>query len=418
MSFEIRSNAVIIGGGAAGLLAGAVAAAGGLDVIIVEKNDTPGKKLRITGKGRCNITNNCSVADFLSNVPRNGKFMYSSLSRFTPADTMSFFESIGVPLKTERGSRVFPVSDKAEEVVSALIRYAKKCGVRFIKANVAEVMTTAGSVSGVLTTEGVIGCSSAVLCTGGCSYSKTGSDGAGYKIAASLGHTIIKPKPSLVPLCASGDDCLNMQGLSLRNVSVSVFDKSGKRIFSELGEILFTHFGVSGPLALSASAHMRDFENNKYRMEIDLKPGLDETKLDARILRDFDKYANRDFGNALFDLASRTMIPVLIKRSGISPDTKVHSITREQRRSLVKLFKHFEIEIRGPRPIDEAIITSGGVSVNEINPKTMESKLINGLYFAGEIIDVDAYTGGFNLQIAWSTANSAARALSAVGGKE
>ncbi len=416
MSLKTRSNAVIIGGGAAGLLTGALAAAEGSDVIIVEKNDTPGKKLRITGKGRCNLTNNCSVADFLSNVPRNGKFMYSSLSRFTPADTMSFFKSIGVPLKTERGSRVFPVSDKADEVVSALIRYAKKSGVRFIRANASAILATAGNVSGVITAEGILGCSSAVLCSGGCSYPKTGSDGAGYKIAASLGHTIIKPKPSLVPLCAFGDDCINMQGLSLRNVTVSVFDKSGKRIFSELGEILFTHFGVSGPLALSASAHMRDFENDKYKMEIDLKPGLDETKLDARILRDFEKYANRDFANALDDLASRTMIPVLVKRSGIPPDTKVHSVTREQRRTLVELFKHFIIEIKGPRPIDEAIITSGGVDVNEINPKTMESKLISGLYFAGEIIDVDAYTGGFNLQIAWSTANAAARALSAVGG--
>ena len=313
-------------------------------------------------------------------------------------------------LKTERGNRVFPVSDNANDVAGALQRYMHRSGVRIERCSAKHILTENSAVVGVQTDEGVIDCRATVICTGGLSYPLTGSKGAGYMMAQELGHTVTERRPSLVPLESDDEYCAQMQGFSLRNVTLSAFE-DGKLIYKELGEMLFTHFGVSGPLVLSASSHMRNFGKANYTLSIDLKPALDEKKLDARLLRDFEKYANRDFANSLGDLAGKAMIPVLIELSGIPADTKVNSITREQRHALLTLFKNFPVSISGPRPIDEAIVTSGGVSTKEINPRTMESKLISGLHFAGEVMDLDAYTGGFNLQIAWSTAYTAANSL-------
>ncbi len=404
-----NGDVCVIGGGAAGMLAAGILAERGLRVTVIEKNDRTCIKLRITGKGRCNITNDCTVRDVIEAVPSNGRFLYGALTELSPADTKSLFIKLGIPLKTERGGRVFPASDRAEDVVSALRSFALRGGVTITRARASGLRTENGAVKAVETDKGEYKCSFALLATGGMSYPATGSTGDGYAIAAALGHNIIQPRPSLVPLCSPDGFCGEMQGLSLRNVTLKAFDGKEKLIYEELGELLFTHFGISGPLSLSVSAHMRDFNNDRYRVSIDLKPGLDEQKLNRRILRDFEKYSNRDFQNSLTEIANRKMIPVLIRRSGIAPDEKVHSITREQRHCLVRLFKDFRIDISGPRPIDEAIITSGGIDVREIDPKTMGSKKVHGLYFAGEIIDVDAYTGGFNLQIAWSTAYSAAR---------
>lgn len=400
-------DVVVIGGGAAGMLSASVAAERGLRVLLLEKNDRLGLKLRITGKGRCNVTNDCSVREAIENIPTGGRFLTSALNGFTAQDTIALFEKLGVPLKTERGGRVFPVSDKAGDIVSALRRYLDKNGVSVLKGAAESIRVKEGHVDAVVGSAGIIECKTAVLCTGGVSYPLTGSTGDGYKMAAALGHTIIPPKASLVPLIASPDICRRMQGLSLRNVRLTVHDGGKKPVFEDFGEMLFTHFGVSGPLVLSASAHMRDYANKKYELRIDLKPALDEKKLDARLLRDFEKYRNRDFSNALGDLANKLMIPVLVELSGIPPETKVHSVTREERSRLLRLFKSFKLDVSGPRPIEEAIITSGGVDTREINPTTMESKLIRGLYFAGEVLNADAYTGGFNLQIAWSTAYAA-----------
>lgn len=407
---KLKADAVVIGGGAAGMLCSAVAAERGLDVILLEPNKVLGRKMRITGKGRCNVTNNCDIKEVLNNIPGDGRFLYSALNRLSPRDTMELFESHGVKLKTERGNRVFPVSDNANDVAGALARWLGRGGVRHIRASAKQILTENGEVCGVRTNEGVIDCRAAVICTGGLSYPLTGSTGAGYELAREMGHTVTPCRPSLVPLESDDEYCAEMQGFSLRNVTLSAYEDD-KLIFRELGEMLFTHFGVSGPLVLSASSHMRNFGKAKYRLSIDLKPALDEKKLDARLLRDFEKYANRDFENALGDLAGRTMIPVLVKLSGIPADEKVNSITRSQRHDLLRLFKEFPVSIRGPRPIKEAIITSGGVLTKEINPRTMESKLVSGLYFAGEVLDLDAYTGGFNLQIAWSTAFVAANSI-------
>ncbi|NLA88149.1 MAG: NAD(P)/FAD-dependent oxidoreductase [Clostridiales bacterium] len=401
-------DVVVIGGGAAGMLASAVAAERGLRVLLLEKNDRPGLKLRITGKGRCNVTNNCTVKEAIDNIPTGGRFLMSALSCFTPQDTKSLFEKLGVPMKTERGGRVFPVSDKAADVVSALRRYMDSAGVETVKGTAKSIRIKEGRVEAVTTAEGEFSCRTAVLCTGGVSYPLTGATGDGYKIAAALGHTIVPAKASLEPLEASPEICSRMQGLSLKNIRLTVTDGGKKPVFEDFGELLFTHFGVSGPLVLSASAHMRTFKSKRYILSIDLKPALDDKKLDARLLRDFEKYHNRDFSNALGDLASKMMIPVLVELSGIPPETKVNSVTREQRGGLRRLLKDFRLEVQRPRPIEEAIITSGGVDTREINPKTMESKRVKGLHFAGEIIDADAYTGGYNLQIAWSTAYAAA----------
>lgn len=404
------ADVVVIGGGASGMMCSGIAAERGLDVVLLEPNKVLGRKLRITGKGRCNVTNNCEIKDILANIPGDGRFLYSALNKFPPREVMSFFESLGLPLKTERGNRVFPVSDNANDVAGTLQRYIQRNGVRLERCKAKRLITEDGAVVGVETEEGIISCHAAVICTGGLSYPLTGSTGWGYKAARELGHTVTPCRASLVPLESTDDYCAEMQGFSLKNVTLSAYEDD-KLIYKELGEMLFTHFGVSGPLVLSASAHMRDFANKKYRLEIDLKPALDEKKLDARILRDFEKYANRDFANALCDLAGRTMIPVLVELSGIPADTKVNSITREQRHKLLQLFKSFPVSVIGTRPIDEAIVTSGGVSTKEVNPRTMESKLVQGLYFAGEVLDLDAYTGGFNLQIAWATAYTAANSL-------
>lgn len=407
---HLKADAVVIGGGPAGMLCSAVAAERGLDIILLEPQKILGRKLRITGKGRCNVTNNCDIKEIMRNIPGDGRFLYSALNRLPPSSVIELFESLGVKLKTERGNRVFPVSDNANDVASALIAYMKRGGVRILKTSAKSVLTDGGEVCGVLTDEGTIACKKVVVATGGLSYPLTGSTGWGFNEAKRLGHTVIHGRASLVPLESDDEYCARMQGFSLKNVKLTAYEDD-KPIYSELGEMLFTHFGVSGPLVLSASAHMRHFGECKYRLEIDLKPALDEKKLDARLLRDFEKYKNRDFCNALDDLAGRTMIPILVELSGIAPETKVNSITREQRHELLKLFKAFPVSVSGTRPVNEAIVTSGGVSTKEVNPRTMESKLISGLYFVGELLDLDAYTGGFNLQIAWSTGFTAGNSL-------
>ena len=393
---------VVIGGGPAGMICAITAAERGLRVTLLEPNRMLGRKLRITGKGRCNITNNCDVREFMANIPGDGRFLYSAVNRFGMKEVMAFFEDRGLPLKTERGNRVFPVSDNANDVAGLLARQCEKDGVRVLHTAAKDILVSDGAVIGVGTGEGQIGCRAAAVCTGGLSDPLTGSTGAGYRFAEKLGHAVTPRRPSLVPLASEDGCCAEMQGFSLKNVTLSAYEDD-KLIYRELGEMLFTHFGVSGPLVLSASAKMRHMGEKRYRLEIDLKPGLDEKKLDARLLRDFEKYANKEFKNALGELAGRTMIPVLIRLSGIPEDTKVNAITREQRQRLLHLFKAFPVSVSGTRPIDEAIVTAGGVSTKEINPRTMESKLVQGLYFAGEVLDLDAYTGGFNLQIAWST---------------
>jgi len=397
-------DVIVVGGGAAGMMASIVAARRGASVLLLEKNEFTGMKLRLTGKGRCNVTNDCQARDIIANTPNGGKFLHSVLNMFPPSETIAFFEKLGVPLKTERGGRVFPCSDKAQDIVEALRREMKRCGVVCAHDRAARITTEDDKVSGVIGVHGSYTGHAVILSTGGASYPPTGSTGDGYKIAQKLGHTITELLPSLVPLVEDGDVCSRMQGLSLKNVSISVSDGGKKPVYTGFGELLFTHYGLSGPLILSASAHMREFSKKNYTLTIDLKPALDEQKLDQRLLRDFEKYSNRDFSNALDDLAPRLMIPLLVELSGIPSDTKVNSITKEQRRRLRELLKCFSIKISGTRPLAEAIITSGGVALNEINPKTMQSKIVPGLYFAGEIIDADAYTGGYNLQIAWSTA--------------
>lgn len=403
-------DVVVIGGGPAGMMCAAQAAERGLSVCILDPNRMLGRKLRITGKGRCNVTNNCDVRTFMANIPGDGRFLYSAVNRFSMQDTMTFFETLGVPLKTERGDRVFPVSDNANDIADAIAQLCRRRGVAVLRTTAEEILEENGAVTGVMTGEGLISCRAAAVCTGGKSYPLTGSDGAGYRFAEKLGHSVTPPRASLVPLESGDAYCGEMQGFALRNVTLSAYE-NGRLIFRELGEMLFTHFGVSGPLVLSASAKMRNMGKAEYRLEIDLKPGLDEKKLDARLLRDFEKYANREFQNALGDLVGRSMIPVIVRLSGIPPETKVHDITRQQRSELLRLLKAFPVSVSRTRPIDEAIVTAGGVSTKEVNPRTMESKLVSGLYFAGEVLDLDAYTGGFNLQIAWSTGYVAGKSI-------
>lgn len=393
---------VVIGGGAAGMMCALTAAQRGIWVTVLDPNRQLGRKLRITGKGRCNITNNCDIKEFMANIPGDGRFLYSAINRLSPTDTMAWFENLGLKLKTERGNRVFPLSDNANEVADILDRHLKREGVRLLRCRAEDIITEDGRVCAVKTSEGTIRCEAAALCTGGLSYPLTGSDGVGHKLARKLGHSVTQLRPSLVALESRDEYCALMQGFALKNVLLRAYEDD-KLIYSEQGEMLFTHFGVSGPLVLSASAHMRNMGKADYRLEIDLKPALDEKKLDARILRDFAKFSNREFKNALSELAGRTMIPVLVELSGIDGETKVNMITREQRKELIRLFKAFPVSICGTRPVAEAIVTAGGVSTKEVNPRTMESKLVQGLYFAGEILDLDGYTGGFNLQIAWST---------------
>lgn len=397
-----QADVVVVGGGASGLMCAVTAAGRGLRVVLLESNRQLGRKLRITGKGRCNLCNDCDIKTFMANVPGDARFLYSALSKLSPQDVMDFFRGQGLPLKTERGGRVFPVSDNANDVADVLARLCRDRGVELLQEQAVEIELRQGAVCAVRTEHGLIGCRAAVLCTGGLSYPLTGSRGAGHRMAEKLGHRITALRPSLVPLESDEVFCAQMQGLTLKNVGLSAYE-DGRLIFREQGELLFTHFGLSGPLILSASAKMRHMGEADYRLAIDLKPGLDEKKLDARLLRDFEKFANRAFQNALGELLPKSMIPVVVERSQIPAELKVNSVSRQQRRDLLALLKGFDVHITGFRPMDEAIVTAGGVDTREVDPRSMQSKLVPGLYFAGELLDLDAYTGGFNLQIAWST---------------
>ena len=405
-------DVIVVGGGAAGLMAAGAAASRGLSVGLFDKNQQLGRKVRITGKGRCNVTNNCSVEEVVASCPRGGKFLYGALSAFSPQDTMAFFEGLGVPLKTERGRRVFPVSDNAHQIADALARWAGEAQV--IRQAVTEVLTEDGRAVGVKTAQGAYHAQGVILCCGGASYPGTGSNGDGYKLASQLGHTIVKPTPSLVPLVERGDWCSRLMGLSLRNCGVKVTQQGKKKpVYEDFGELLFTHFGLSGPTILSASAHLHPMEPGKYTVHIDLKPALSPQQLDQRLLRDLEGHKNKFFANSLEELLPQKLIPVVVERSGIPGETRCNSVTKEQRRTLLELLKDFSLEVEGFRPIAEAIVTSGGVSLKEIDPRTMESKRVPGLYFAGELMDADAYTGGYNLQIAFATGRLAGNSVCA-----
>jgi len=391
----------VIGGGPAGMLAAATAASEGKKVILFEKNDFLGKKLLITGKGRCNVTNNADISEFIKNVPVNGNFLYSAFYSFTNTDLIDLLARLGVETKVERGDRVFPVSDKAKDVVNAFANYVLDCGAKIVKVAVKKIIVNEDNTKTVvLADKRAVKCDSVIIATGGASYPLTGSTGDGYNFAKDLGHTIVDLKPSLVPLVAKEDYIGKLQGLSLKNISVTLMS-DGKKVYEDFGEMLFTHYGLSGPVVLSASSHMR--KNAKYTLSVDLKPALDESMLDKRILRDFEQLKNKDFINSLDALLPKKLIPVVVELSGIDAHKKINEITKPERKNLVSLLKNLRFEIAGFRPIKEAIITSGGVNVKEINPGTMESKIVPGIFFAGEIIDTDAYTGGFNLQIAFST---------------
>ncbi len=387
------------------MMAAGTAAKRGKSVLLIEKNRILGKKMLITGKGRCNITNACEdVEELIKNTTKNSSFLYSSFYGFTNDETISFFNELGVETKIERGNRVFPVSDKSMTVVDALVNYIKKCGVRILHDRVVEVVVKENMTEGVATEKhGFISARSVIVATGGMSYSQTGSTGDGYFFAEKTGHSVTEIIPSLVPVEVEEQWAYELMGLSLRNIEITVVNEKNKKIYSDFGEMLFAHFGLSGPVILSASAHMRPMERGKYRIFLDLKPALDESQLDARILRDFQKYSNKDFANSLGDLLPSGLIGTVVELSKIDPHKKVNSVTKEERKRLVSVLKKIEFTVRDFCPIEQAIITSGGVSVKEIDPSTMESKLVKGLYFAGEVIDVDAYTGGFNLQIAFST---------------
>lgn len=400
----MKYDVTIIGGGPAGMFAAITAAQRGKNVLLLERNDRLGKKLLITGKGRCNVTNNCDSGGVLQNIPRNGRFLYSAMTEFPPKRIMKFLEDAGCPLKTERGNRVFPVSDRSQSVLEALYKEMRGLNVTVRTARAKKILAGASGVYAVETERGTFETDSVVLATGGVSYPTTGSTGDGYSMAKALGHTIIEPQGSLVPLETDGTDCPDMQGLALRNVAVKLVNSKGKVLYKDFGELLFTHFGVSGPTVLSASCHLK---GEGCHLVVDLKPALDEGKLNDRILRDLEMYQNRSMENALTDLLPRSMIPVVLRRLEIDPQLQANSLTKQKRRALVELLKAFSVVIVGKRPVAEAIITSGGIKTSEIDPKTMESKLVPGLYFAGEIIDCDAYTGGFNLQIAWATAYAA-----------
>lgn len=400
------TDILIIGAGAAGLMAAGTASMNAKSVTIIEKNERPARKVMITGKGRCNVTNNCSELDeLISNVPVNGRFLYSAFSNFMPRDTIEFFEDMGVPLVVQRGNRVFPASEKAVDIVDALVSFATDDGAVIKQGTVKELIIKNGCVKGAVTQNGEVHLAQKVLiATGGKSYPLTGSTGDGYTLAKQAGHTVTALKPSLVSLVCHEGFCTDLQGLSLKNVSIKVFDSALKKdIYSDFGEMLFTHFGVSGPMILSASSHMREMQRGRYEIYIDLKPSLSHEQLDARILRDFSENNNKNFINSLGALLPRKIIPVIVKLSAIKPTEKTNQITKEQRLRLVNILKSFKVTVNDFSSINEAIVTSGGVKVSEINPKTMESKLVKNLYFAGEVIDVDAYTGGFNLQIAFST---------------
>ncbi len=401
MPFKIA----VIGGGAAGLMAAYAAATNGNDVTVFERNSRPARKVMITGKGRCNVTNNCDRDTFLNNVVRGKRFLYSAYNAFSSEDTMNFFEERRVPLKTERGNRVFPVSDKAVDIVDALVSAARKAGAKIENERIADILTGNGKVLGVLTEKGdKLTFDSVILATGGKSYPVTGSDGDGYKMAEKAGHTVTALRPALVPIMISENFCTRLCGLSLKNVTLTVHKEGMKKpVYSDLGEMMFTDFGITGPLVLTASSYMDDCETANYKAVIDLKPALDKEALDKRLLRDFAAEPNRDFINSLDALLPKRLISVVVQNSGIDPRKKVNSITKAERARLVEEIKNLKMTVLRLRPIEEGIITAGGINLKEIDPATMQSKLIEGLYFAGEIMDLDALTGGFNLQIAFST---------------
>jgi len=404
---------IVVGAGAAGLIAAGVAARNGADVTVIERNARPARKVMITGKGRCNVTNQCSIQEFIENTPSNGRFLYSALSSFGPQDICALLEEYGVQTKVERGNRVFPISDKAVDVVDAPVAFAKKNGARFKQGRVCQLLTEDGCCKGVVTEDGETLFADAVMvCTGGLSYPGTGSTGDGYTLAKQAGHTIVATRPSLVPLCIREYDCSSMQGLSLKNCVLKLIDTtSNKVLFEDMGEMMFTHFGVTGPLVLSASAHMRQMSSGRYCLELDLKPALSEKQLDDRLIKEINAHKNAAISTMLATLLPRSMIAVVAGRASLALSAPCHTITKEQRLRLLTVLKAFLMTVEDFRPISEAIVTAGGVSVKEINAKTMESKLVNGLYFAGEVLDVDAYTGGFNLQIAFSTGYAAGNAI-------
>lgn len=398
---------VVIGGGAAGMMAAVTAAEQGASVTLLEPNERLGKKLNITGKGRCNVTNNAGREDLLAHVVKNGRFLYSAFSAFDGRDAMAFFEGLGVPLKTERGNRVFPVSNRSFDISGALEKRLRALHVQWVRDRAVALLLRDGAACGVAGERGRYEADAVILATGGVSYPATGSTGDGYRIARTAGHSVEEPVGSLVPLVSLDPCCPAMQGLALKNVQITVRSTAGKTVFQDFGELLFTHFGLSGPLILSASAHLRELGRETYTVDIDLKPALDEKKLETRILRDMEEKKNQNFSSLAAGLVPHSMISVLADRCGIDPETKVHSVTKEQRRALETQLKHFQIPVTQRRPVEEAIVTSGGIRVGEVNPKTMESKIVKLLYFAGEILDTDACTGGFNLQIAWATGRAA-----------
>ena len=387
-------------------MAAITAAQRGKSVVLLEKNDRLGRKLAITGKGRCNVTNNCEIDELMSNIPRNAKFLYGAMTKFPPSETIEFFESLGVPLKTERGKRVFPVSDKAWDIVAALDRELRRLGVKILRENARSLILENGLCSGVRTSSGEFFASSVILATGGKSYPKTGSDGSGYALAKQAGHTIIEPVPSLVPLVTEEKWVKSACGLTLKNTAVKLFDGE-KAIYEDFGEVAFTADGLSGATILSASAHIPEMRENRYSVALDLKSALSEQKLDARLLREFSENRGKPLREVLRKLLPSELVEIFADLSGISPEKKVDEITKIERKTLLNLLKSLHLHISGFRPIDEAIITRGGVKTSEISPKTMESRITKGLFFAGEIIDADAYTGGFNLQIAFATAKIA-----------
>ncbi len=403
------TDIVVVGGGAAGMMAAVTAARMGASVTLVERNRKVGRKLYITGKGRCNVTNHCSPEEVRAAVSRNAKFLYSALEHTPPAWAEEFFETLGVPLKVERGNRVFPVSDKSADIIDALFFELKRLKVPVIQGRVVRIHAQAVE----LESGERLSCKAVILATGGLSYPATGSTGDGHRLARELGHTVVDIRPSLAPLESPDPFCGKMQGLALKNVALTVKNQKKKTVFQEQGELLFTHFGLSGPLVLSASAHMRDFDKEQYTCAIDLKPALDEAALDARLVRELTAGANKDMDNLMGALAPRLLVPVLLERADIPGNKKAHDLTKGERRRLLELFKSFTVAVSGPRPIEEAIITSGGVKTSEVDPKTMMSKKVSGLFFAGELLDVDACTGGFNLQIAWATGRAAGEGAAA-----
>ncbi len=396
-------SVIIIGAGASGCMAAVTAAKRGLSVTLFDRNPKIGRKLLITGKGRCNVTNNCDMDTLISSVPTNNRFLYSAFSAFSPKDTMNFFEDCGVPLKTERGNRVFPRSDKAMDIVDALFLQLRSLGVKLVNKSVESLIIEDNNVLGVKTDDEDYFSDGVMICCGGCSYSRTGSNGYGYVLAKQAGHSIIEPVPSLIPIVVNEEWCPELQGLSLKNVSLTVKNNKNKEVYSDFGEMIFTHYGISGPMVLSASAHLNLKKCRNYSFSIDFKPALSPEQLDKRILKDFEKYINKDIINSLDDLLPKKFIPVAVKLSKIDPHKKCHEITKAERFELARVIKNLTVTFKEFRPIEEAIVTSGGVNVKEIDPKTMSSKICTNLYFAGEVIDVDAYTGGFNLQIAFST---------------